>query len=172
MKKWMLPFLAVLCFVSESIFVDLWPKNELYMHYFFAPRFFLVFIVFTAIYIGQTRAIVYGFIFGMLYDCVYTELLGVYAFAFTLIAYMVSKMMKVFHQHWLIACFLSLLSITVLELYVYGIQLLIGRTDMPFQAFCLQRLWPTLLLNVVFLILFSYPLKQRLVKIKRLEREE
>jgi rod shape-determining protein MreD len=171
-KKWMLPFLAVLCFVSESIFVDLWPKNELYMHYFFAPRFFLVFIVFAAIYIGQTRAIVYGFIFGMLYDCVYTELLGVYAFAFTLIAYMVSKMMKVFHQHWLIACFLSLLSITVLELYVYGIQLLIGRTGMPFQAFCLQRLWPTLLLNVVFLILFSYPLKQRLVKIKRLEREE
>ncbi len=44
MKKWALPFLAVLCFVSESIFVDLWPKNELYMHYFFVPRFFLFFL--------------------------------------------------------------------------------------------------------------------------------
>ncbi|SFA38794.1 rod shape-determining protein MreD [Parageobacillus thermantarcticus] len=172
MKKWALPFLAVVCFVSESIFVDLWPKNELYMHYFFAPRFFLVFLVFTAIYIGQTRAMVYGLIFGVLYDCVYTELLGVYAFAFPLIAYIVAKAMKVLHPHWLIACFLSLFSIAILELYVYGIQLLIGRTNMPFQMFCLQRLSPTLLLNVVFLVLLSYPLKQQLVKIKRLEQED
>jgi rod shape-determining protein MreD len=171
-KKWALPFLAVVCFVSESIFVDLWPKNHLYIDYFFVPRFFLIFIVFTAIYIGRTRAMIYGLIFGVLYDCAYTELLGVYAFAFPLIAYIVAKAMKVFHQHWLIACFLGLFSIAILELYVYGIQLLIGRTNMPFQAFCFRRLWPTLLLNAVFLVLLSYPLKQRLVKIKRLERED
>ncbi|GCD81680.1 rod shape-determining protein MreD [Parageobacillus thermoglucosidasius] len=172
MKKWALPFLAVVCFVSESIFVDVWPKNHVYIDYFFVPRFFLIFIVFAAIYIGQTRAMVYGLIFGVLYDCTYTELLGVYSFSFPFIAYIAAKAMKVLHQHWLIACFLSLFSIAVLELYVYGIQLLIGRTNMPFQMFCLQRLSPTLLLNVVFLVLLSYPLKQQLVKIKRLEQED
>jgi rod shape-determining protein MreD len=171
-KKWLLPFLAILCFVSESIFVDLWPKNDLYIYYFFVPRFFLVFLVFTAIYIGRTRAMIYGFIFGFLYDCVYTELLGVYAFAFTLIAYLAAKAMKVLYQHWLISCLLALFFITVLEFYVYGIQLLIGRTDMTLQTFCSHRLWPTLLLNIVFLLVFSYPLKQRLVKIKRLEQED
>jgi rod shape-determining protein MreD len=170
-KKWMLPFLAILCFVVESIFVDLWPKNDLYIDYFFVPRFFLVFLVFTAVYIGKMRAMIYGFIFGLLYDCVYTELLGVYAFAFTLIAYLAAKAMKVLYQHWFIACLLALFFITVLEFYVYGIQLLIGRTDMPWQTFCSHRLWPTLLLNSAFLLVFSYPLKQRLVKIKRLEQE-
>ncbi|KAF0994305.1 rod shape-determining protein MreD [Geobacillus sp. TFV-3] len=172
MNKWRLPFLAVLCFVSESLFVDVWPKGDLYVHYFFVPRFFLVFLVFTAMHFGGTRAMGYGFIFGFLYDCVYTELLGVYAFAYTLIAYLAGKAMKWFHQNWFVASLLSLLSILLLDSYVYGIQLLIGRTDWSFSVFWNRRLWPTLLLNVAFLLVFSYPLERRLTKIRRFEQEE
>ncbi|WPZ17548.1 rod shape-determining protein MreD [Geobacillus subterraneus] len=172
MKKWQLPFLAVLCFVSESIFVDVWPKGDVYVRYFFVPRFFLIFLVLTAVYLGGTRAMGYGFVFGFLYDCVYTELLGVYAFAYTLIAYVAGKAMKWFHQNWLVVFLLSLLAVALLDSYVYGIQLLIGRTDWPFSVFWDRRLWPTLLVNIAFFLIFSYPLGRWLAKIRRLEQEE
>ncbi|KPD01605.1 hypothetical protein LR69_00220 [Geobacillus sp. BCO2] len=67
---------------------------------------------------------------------------------------------------------MSLLSIVLLDSYIYGIQLLIGRTDWPFSVFWDRRLWPTLLLNVAFLLVFSYPLERRLAKIRRFEQEE
>jgi rod shape-determining protein MreD len=171
-KKLFLPFLAIIFFVSESIFVDIWPKHELYQHYVFVPRFLLILIIFITVYVTQTHGMVYGFIFGMLYDVVYTEILGVYMFSFTLIAYIMAKAMKVFHNHLFVTCFLSMIAVAVLEFYVYGIQLLIGKTDMPFDMFYSHRLLPTVLLNVIFILLFSYPLKQRLLKIERHDREE
>ncbi|WP_027409459.1 rod shape-determining protein MreD [Anoxybacteroides tepidamans] len=172
MKKLFLPFLAILFFVSESLLVDLWPKNDWYQHYLFAPRFLFIFVIFVTVYVTQAHGMIYGFILGMLYDVVYTEVLGVYMFSFTLMAYVMAKAMKLFHNHLAVTCFLSMVAIVVLELYVYGIQLLIGKTDMPFDQFYPHRLLPTLLINAIFLLLFSYPLKQRLLKIERYEREE
>ncbi|AKU25918.1 rod shape-determining protein MreD [Anoxybacillus geothermalis] len=172
MNKWRLPFLAVLCFVSESILVDVWPKGDVYIRYFFVPRFFLIFLVLMAVHFGGTRAMGYGFIFGFLYDVVYTELLGVYAFAYALIAYGAGKVMRWLHQNWLVLFLLSLLAVAVLDSYVYGIQLLIGRTDWPFAVFWGRRLWPTLLLNAVFLLVFLHPLERWMAKIRRSEQEE
>ncbi|MEB3750321.1 rod shape-determining protein MreD [Geobacillus sp. FSL W8-0032] len=172
MNKWQLPFLAVFCFVSESIAVDVWPKGDWYIHYFFVPRFFLIFLVLTAMHFGGTRAMGYGFIFGFLYDCVYTELLGVYAFAYTLLAYLAGKATKWLQPNWLVSFLLSLLAIALLDSYVYGIQLLIGRTDWPFAVFWERRLWPTLLLNTAFLLIGLPVLERWLAKIRRLEQGE
>ncbi|MCZ0756670.1 rod shape-determining protein MreD [Anoxybacillus sp. J5B_2022] len=172
MKKLFLPFLAILFFVSESLFVDLWPKSIWYEHYIFAPRFLLIFILFVTVYVTQTHGMVYGLILGGLYDVVYTEILGVYLFSFPLIAYIAAKAMKWFHNHLVVTCFLSMIFVSILEFYVYGIQLFIGKTAMPFEQFYSYRLLPTLLVNALFLLFFSYPLKQWLVKIERYEREE
>lgn len=170
MRKLFLPALAVVFFVSESLFVELWPKHLWYEQYVFVPRFLLIFLLFVTIYGTRTHGMVYGAIFGLLYDVVYTEILGVYMFAFPLIAYIAAKVMKWFHTHLIVTCFLSMVFISVLEFYVYGIQLLIGKTMMPFEQFYSYRLLPTLLVNALFLLVFSYPLKQRLVKMY--EREE
>lgn len=164
MRKLFLPFLAVVFFVSESLFIELWPKHIWYEQYVFVPRFLLIFVLFVTIYATRTYGMAYGVIFGGLYDIVYTEMLGVYMFAFPLIAYIAAKAMKWVHNYLLVACFLSIGFITVLELYVYGIQLLTGKTAMPFEQFYSYRLLPTLLVNALFLLLFSYPLKQRLIK--------
>lgn len=172
MKKLFLPFLSILFFVSESMVVDLWPKNDWYEDHLFAPRFLFIFLMFMTVYVAQNYGVAYGLIFGLLYDVVYTEILGVYMFSFAVMAYVMAKAMKVFHNHLAVICFLSMLAVAVLELYVYGIQLLIGKTDMPLELFYSDRLVPTLLLNAAFLALFSYPLKQRLLKIERYEREE
>ena len=50
----------------------------------------------------------------------------------------------------------------ILELGVYEANFLIGRTDMSFSYFLDHRLWPTLGLNFIFIIIFAYPLKKYL----------
>ncbi|HZG60690.1 MAG TPA: rod shape-determining protein MreD [Anoxybacillus sp.] len=172
MKKLVLPFLVVLFFVSESIVVDLWPKNEFYEKYIFVPRFLLITIVFITVYVTRFYGIVYGFVFGLLYDVFYTEILGVYMFIFALIAYLTSKAMRVFYNNVLVTSFLSIVAVSMVEFYVYGIYLLIGKTDMPFEIFLYNRLLPTIFLNTIFVILVSYPLTQQLIKLPIRERED
>ena len=171
MKKLFLPFLVVALFVSEGIFADLWLKSGEYKEYVFVPRFVLITIVFISIYVTRFHGVMYGFIFGVLYDIVYTEVLGVYTFAFALVAYITSKAIKIFHNNTFVASFLSLVMITILEFYVYGIYIIIGEINMSLDTFAYKRLVPTLLLNISFNIVFSYPLKKRLTKIAGLGRE-
>jgi rod shape-determining protein MreD len=172
MKKWILPFLVTLFFVCESIFIDLWPKNEFYREYIFAPRFLLIMIVFITVFVTRWYGIIYGFIFGLLYDVVYTEILGIYMYSFALLAYLVSKAMGIFHNNVFTVSLLSVVVVAILELYVYGIYLLIGKTAMSFETFFYNRLFPTILLNMIFVILFSFPLKRLLSKFAVYERED
>jgi hypothetical protein len=52
-----------------------------------------------------------------------------------------------------------MISITVLELAIYGMNLLLNITDLSFNFFLYHRLLPTIALNVVFYIVVSFPLK-------------
>lgn len=107
MNRFFLSSLVTVVFLFESIIVQLlsYPLFDVYL---LVPRMLLVFIVFITIFIGQTEGMTYGFIFGLLYDVAYTELLGAYAFAFSLIAYLIAKAMNVFHKNAWTASFLPL----------------------------------------------------------------
>jgi len=169
-KKLFLPFLMIICFVGESIFVDLWLKSGAFNEYIFVPRFVAIIVVFISICVARFQGILYGLIFGFLYDAVYTEILGVYTFSFAILAYLSSKVMGIFYNNTLVASFLSLLMVAILEFYVYGIYKIIGEANMLFDTFMYNRFVPTVLINLIFTILFSYPLKKYLMNIANLER--
>lgn len=163
MNRLFLPFLVTVMFLSESIIVQLF-SQPLFDVYLLVPRMLLVFIVFITIFIGQTEGMTYGFIFGLLYDVTYTELLGAYAFAFSLIAYLIAKAMNVFHKNAWTASFFAIVAIACVEWYAYAIQLVIGRTMMPVQTFLQARFLPTLFIHTVIILVAAYPLKQTLLK--------
>ena len=114
----------------------------------------------------------FGFIFGLLHDIIYIEVMGIYLFAYGFLAYLISKAMKVLHGHVLIVLFLILLAISVLEYYVYGINYLIDATKMSLYDFTTLRLLPTLAMNLVVAGLCIYPLKTFLTKLKLAESED
>jgi rod shape-determining protein MreD len=170
MTKFFLPFIMVVLFVLESFLAD----EIIYFisdDHILVPRFLLVALVMITAYIGQQYAIMYGLVFGLLYDLVYTEIIGVYTFAYPVIVYIMSKTMKILQNNILIVSILCLFSIVIVEFFVYGINLLIGVTDMDLHSFLNVRLYPTLILNGVFVIIFAYPLK-RLTTQFALEKKE
>jgi rod shape-determining protein MreD len=161
-RKAFLPIIISLCFLFESVFVEMLPAELFKSSSIFVPHFLMVAIIFVTVYISQKHGIMYGFIFGILFDIVYTEIIGIYLFMFPLVAYITSWIMRILQTNIILVSFVAILGVAFLELGVYEMNFLIGRTDMIFASFMDIRLVPTLILNLIFIILVSYPLRKYL----------
>lgn len=148
--------LAVLVFISEGIFVEVFSGPLYRTDYILVPRFIMIFLVFLTVYGKKEMALWYGFGLGIFYDVVYTEILGIYTFTMPLMVYLSSQLMKVLQTNLGIVSGVSLVVISVLEIIVYELNSLIGFASLSFIDFAKMRLLPSLLLNLVFLLLFAY----------------
>ncbi|MFD2681436.1 rod shape-determining protein MreD [Bacillus seohaeanensis] len=164
LKKLLLPFLALACFYSESLFVTLFPGESLFSGRILIPHFLAVFLLFVCAYYNYRIALLYGFIFGFLFDIYYTEINGIYLVLFPFIIFLADKMLKVLHNNLFVFCLIVLVNLTVLEFLVYQINLIIQKTELTIMQFADWRLWPTLAFNVAFYILFSFPLRNLLIR--------
>lgn len=136
------------------------------------PHFLFIGLLFLTIYVGKKQGIIYGFIFGILFDIVNTEILGIYMFLFPFVAYLVSKFMNVMQANIITVFLSSLIGIALLEVGVYEMNVLIHVTDMDYMTFFKMRFYPTLIFNAVFIILAGYPLKRQFEKIAAALRDD
>ncbi|WP_191567027.1 rod shape-determining protein MreD [Metabacillus idriensis] len=166
MNRILLPLLMLFIFISESTFVDLIELPFTSDDQVIIPRFVMLSLVFITAYHSQKFGLIYGIVFGLLHDIVYTEILGIYLFAYPLFAYLISKALKALQGNMLVVLFLSLLAVTLLEFYLYGIQMLIGYSHLSFYDFTNLRLLPTLIANSVGAVILIYPMSRFLSKIK------
>lgn len=160
MRKYLLPLLFIFFFIFESTFVELLPKQLFQSDLILVPRFLIITILFMTIYGGKKQGIIYGFIFGLLFDVVYTEIIGIYLFMFPLVAYIIYNLMRIFQSNIVVSSIISLIGVGLLELGVYELNYLIKVTDMDFSTFIEIRLLPTMILNLIFLVLLAYPIKR------------
>ncbi|AGK55078.1 rod shape-determining protein MreD [Bacillus sp. 1NLA3E] len=172
MRRVLLPVLFTGCFIFESIFIELMPAKFFSGQHILVPHLLIMAILFLTIYGNRNLGILYGFIFGLLFDVVYTEVVGIYLFMFPVIAYLISKIMKVLQTNLIIVSIVTLLGVGLLEIGVYEMNFLIHRTTMGFPSFFGNRLVPTLVLNLIFIILVAYPLKRQFEKLADQLRNE
>lgn len=154
----------LLFFILESLFVELFPVRFIHNR-ILVPHFLIAGIILLMIYGKKNLGIWYGLIFGLMFDLVYTEVIGIYLFMFPLTVYLVSKLMKILQTNIIIVPFVVLLGIALLEFAVYEMNFLIKITDMAFPQFINQRFIPTLILNFIFIIVMVYPLKKQFEKL-------
>ncbi len=172
MKKFLLPLLFLLLFIAESLFVQFLPADFFGQNRTLAPRFLFSALLLLTIFVGRKQGILYAAIFGLLFDIVYIEIIGIYLFLFPFITYIVSKIMHVLQANIIVAFFVSILGIALLEIGVYEMYYLIHVTNLDFVSFLKLRLYPVLLLNAVFLLIFIYPLKRYFEKVAETLRGE
>jgi rod shape-determining protein MreD len=171
-KKLLLPLLFLFFFILDSLFVQFLPATPFGSNKIWVPHFLLSAIFFLTIYAGKKIGIIFALIFGLLYDIVYIEIIGINLFLFPFVAYLVSKMMNVLQTNIIIAFLTSLLGIAFLEVGVYEMDYLIHVANLDFMSFIKMRFYPTLILNGIFLILAGYPLKRHFEKFSRALRDE
>lgn len=171
-KRFLLVVIVFLAFLFESIFVELIPPERFDIDRVFVPRFMIVLIMLISLFYNRNKAVLYALIFGLLYDVIYTDIIGVYMFSFPLIVYIISLSMKVLHANLLVVFFLVVLGISLLEGLIFGILYIVNIAQMDWNQFLYDRLFPTLVLNGVFLIIVYYPMKNYLLKLEKLATKE
>jgi rod shape-determining protein MreD len=159
-KKILLPLLFVFLFLLESLFVQYLPDKVFGQNWILVPRFLFSALIFLTIFVGKKKGILYAAIFGLLFDVVYVEIIGIYFFLFPFICYLVSKLMHLWHNNFIIAFFVTISAVALLEMGTYELDHLIHVANLDFMSFLNLRFYPSLLLNAVFLLIFGYPLKR------------
>lgn len=165
MRKFLLPLLFLLFFIAESICVELMPEKVFGEPYLIVPRFLMVALIFLTVYGPRKYGLLYSFFAGLLFDIVYTEIIGIYLFMFPVVSYIISKLMKILQTNIIIVSFVSLVGVLLLELGVYEMYFLIHRTNMHFSTFLSLRLLPTIIFNFAFIVIAAYPLKKHYDKL-------
>ncbi|NQD68173.1 rod shape-determining protein MreD [Bacillus haikouensis] len=158
-KRLTLPLVTLLLFYSESLFVIFFLKIESFEGRIIVPHFLIIFILFICVFFQYRTALLYAFIFGFLFDIFYTEINGIYLVFYPFVVFLAHAMLKILHNNLFVFSLIVIINLSVLEFLVYQINVIIQRTDMTFIQFADLRLWPTLALNAVFYIIFSYPFK-------------
>jgi len=172
MSKYVLPLLLSLLFILENIYVSNVSPTLLGEKGIIVPHFLFFGLLFMTLYYNPKKALIYGVIFGVIYDIVYTEIIGIYLAAFPLFIFLISQAMKILYANLFIRSILVLIWTIALEYLVYGLNILFGYTNMLNSYFINHRLFPTLLLNALFILIFAFPLSSLLRTISENNEEK
>nr|WP_277753200.1 rod shape-determining protein MreD [Metabacillus mangrovi] len=163
----MLPVVVLFFFIMESTVVDLVLIPSFSEDMYYVPRFTLLVLIFIAVYVRDQLAIAYAICFGLLHDIVYTEVLGIYLFAYPFLALISGRALRILQNNAFVVLLIGMLSISVLEFYVYGIQLVINPDPLSFYEFINRRFLPTLAVNSIAGLVIIFPLKLFLTRLKK-----
>jgi len=166
MVRFLIGFVAVALFLVEPIF-SLFSPFEWGSHVvYIVPRFLILFLIFLSIYYNSKQAIIYGFVFGLLYDVFYIDIIGLYMVLYPLLCFIASGIVKVIHKRLFVSAIISALLVIILEFIVYQFNLYIGHVTVQMMDFVTYRLISTVLANVLFIVMlmwiFSYLIRGRI----------
>ena len=128
------------------------------------PRLIILILVLISFYLPRNKMILYGIIFGFLYDSYYVGILGIYVAIFPLIVYVTNKLKLVLNPNPITIGMMIFINLSILETMLYWIYKILGFTTIDMNTFMAGRLGPTLLLNLVLFIITFYPLKKLILK--------
>lgn len=169
MIRFILSSIIFLLFIIEGSLFQIFAPELYDIEFTIVPHFVVVVIVVIGIFYGRPMAILYGIIFGFLYDVVYTEILGVYAFVFGLSGYIFSLELRPVQNSYFYNFLLAVSAVLFVEYFVYGFLYLFELTRMSHVAFLLKRLLPTLAINAIFILIILYPLRWLIFYYKKKE---
>ncbi|GAA0487084.1 rod shape-determining protein MreD [Alkalibacterium sp. s-m-22] len=145
--------------LTDGLIVALFTEQLNVPFGFMSPRLFVLVVIMLAFYLEPRHMIILTVVFGFIYDSYFSGLLGIYIAGLTLIAYFVMQLRKIFDTTYLIILLVSIIMITFLEFFVFGIYTVLDLTTMGVQNFMAGRLSASLLFNTVIAVFLILPLK-------------
>ncbi|WP_040228948.1 rod shape-determining protein MreD [Bhargavaea cecembensis] len=165
------PLIAVVLFFVEPVFGLFSPIEIGGNYYYLVPRFLIMYLIFVGVYYSRQRAVIYGIIFGLLYDMFHIDIIGLYAFLYPVLCLLACWIIKHIHRHIAVVTIISLVLVAVLETALYLFFSLIGFISVGFDEFLSTRLLPTMIANSVFLIMLGWVFKMLISRRNILKKE-
>lgn len=167
MKRLYLPLILFIFVILEGVAINLLPTEIVLSNYLIIAHWVLAFLVYIAIYYdtGSTYySIMYALIFGLLIDIIYTGVLGVYMFSYGGVIYIIHGLQKLLQRNFFVLVLLGVAAFLMADFSIYLIYFVVGITEMVWQDYLLQRLIPTILANLLFLLILFPIFKKNIVR--------
>ncbi len=157
--------------VLEGVALELLPGNLLNLSIIIIPHWILVFLIMLSFFYEEKNPqdfIIYAIIFGLLVDIVYTNTLGVYMFAYGLALYTATLLKRILQENVVMTIFTTIIAIVLAEAVISGIYTVLGITSVYWMDNLTLRLIPTIIANIVFLLVIYPIVKIILIRLKNL----
>lgn len=122
------------------------------------PRLTLLCLIVLAFYLRPPHITTLSLIFGFIYDSYYSGYLGIYMVSFAFVGYLVWQLRPIFHTNVFIYLLMSIIMVTIVEFFLFGVYRTLGVAMVSPQEFLVQRLGATLVFNGVIMLCCSWPL--------------
>ncbi|MEK3766543.1 MULTISPECIES: rod shape-determining protein MreD [unclassified Solibacillus] len=159
LARFLIVFVGVLLFLFESGLAMFSPLQLGEETYYLIPRFLILYLIFLAIYYSRKKAMIYGLIFGLCFDVFYINIIGLYMVLYPAVCYIAAWCVKRVHPHLVFSMFLALLLMAIFEFVIYEFFYILQFTTMAVQPFIVNRLVPTTIGNLLFLIMLAWAFK-------------
>ncbi|MFC4022643.1 rod shape-determining protein MreD [Oceanobacillus longus] len=172
MKHLFFPLILFLLTILEGVALELLPSDLVMGNLMLVPHWVFAFLVYLAVFYDKDHtyhSIVYALLFGLLIDVVYTGVLGVYMFSYGLATYIIHGLKKILHGNFYVLVLLGAVGVLLADLFIYLIYTSVGLADMVFEDYTFSRMIPTVLSNLVFILLL-YPFTAK--RLARWQREQ
>lgn len=161
MRRWLyIPLIIFILIAIEGVSLELLPAIIVQSKSILVAHWALVFIVYVALFF-DTRETLYSVYYaaatGLIIDIAYTDVLGVYMFAYGLTIYLVYLLGNVLQVNLIGTLTIGAIGIAFADFLIYIIYAFIGITFVTIADYSYYRLLPTILANIVFLLVL-YPL--------------
>ncbi|WP_164668479.1 rod shape-determining protein MreD [Virgibacillus doumboii] len=163
MNRLYIPLILFFFLVLEGVALELLPASLVTNELIIVPHWVFIFLLFLAIFYDRENtylSVLYGIVFGLLIDIVYTGVLGVYMFSYAVIIYIIHGLTKMLHANFFAVILLGVAGLVLTELSINTIFSVVGITEMVWKDYLLYRMIPTLIANLLFLLVL-YPLMTR-----------
>src|SRR5690625_1995960 len=167
MKHLYIPLFLFFFLILEGVALEILPAGLLTSDLLIVPHWVLIFLVMTAMFYEKDTtyfSIIYALFFGLLIDVVYTGVLGVYMFSYALVIYLVLGLRKVFNGNIYVSLLLGIISVMLADLAIHVIYSAAGIIQMMWNDYAIYRLLPTVLSNIVFILILYPLLPKRLIR--------
>ncbi|RLL47962.1 rod shape-determining protein MreD [Oceanobacillus piezotolerans] len=173
MNRLYIPLFLFLILVLEGVATFFLPADLIMGELLIVPHWLLAGLVFVVLYYDSENtyfALMYAVIFGLLFDMIYTSILGVYMFSYATVIYIIHLLKKMLHINFFSMILFHIIGIGAGDLLIYFVYNITDLVDMAWNDYLLDRLLPTIGLNLIF-VLVIYPfLKKQLVKWRTTEQ--
>lgn len=160
--KWTIPIVLFLTTIIDASIPAIFPAAFLGNNQVIISHITLYYIITFAFYFRDSNILFYSFLFGLFYDSFNTTILGLYGTIYLFIAYATLLIKKYFPKKVVIHSLLVILFISILDFLVYLFYAEMGTTSMNLAVFLVNRLGPTLIFNIVMMIVLYFPTRSLL----------
>ncbi|GGK15972.1 rod shape-determining protein MreD [Caldalkalibacillus thermarum] len=171
MTRFLFILIIFILLIFEGTVAQVFTAGWWDLHLTMVPRFVVVMLIFAALFLGRVQGLFLGLVFGLFYDIIYGSVVGIYGFSMALIGYFAGLVFRIFQQNIFLIWFTVLVALVAFEFMVYGLMTLIKFTTMDVHMFVFDKLIPTLVLNMIFALLVSYPARSILLQLKNEEEK-